>query len=284
LGHVVIIKLNGGASDAHMMSLSDMAKLSDALQKLSYNLEYQRYGTKQQEIYIQANREGSFEIILGLLDPATVQALKEGIGAAILYDLIKGMRSYILFTEKRAELKQLLDQTFELAVSLAEAEYYDVNLERKKKKVEQNIQILNSEFASFNAVKSIASIVRSSEGESYLKPSSISFSYADEEVSERLEIDASIKDLINAHESDTIKLENLIISGVPDKLSRGSKSFIMDVNFMGKVKVRANDEQLTVISDYFRDKKSIKIEIEPIVKMGTLVETREGKLINVLEV
>jgi len=280
----VIIKLNGGASDAHMMSLSDMAKLSDALQKLSYNLEYQRYGTKQQEIYIQANREGSFEIILGLLDPATVQALKEGIGAAILYDLIKGMRSYILFTEKRAELKQLLDQTFELAVSLAEAEYYDVNLERKKKKVEQNIQILNSEFASFNAVKSIASIVRSSEGESYLKPSSISFSYADEEVSERLEIDASIKDLINAHESDTIKLENLIISGVPDKLSRGSKSFIMDVNFMGKVKVRANDEQLTVISDYFRDKKSIKIEIEPIVKMGTLVETREGKLINVLEV
>ncbi len=280
----MIIKLNGGASDAHMMSLSDMAKLSDALQKLSYNLEYQRYGTKQQEIYIQANREGSFEIILGLLDPATVQALKEGIGAAILYDLIKGMRSYILFTEKRAELKQLLDQTFELAVSLAEAEYYDVNLERKKKKVEQNIQILNSEFASFNAVKSIASIVRSSEGESYLKPSSISFSYADEEVSERLEIDASIKDLINAHESDTIKLENLIISGVPDKLSRGSKSFIMDVNFMGKVKVRANDEQLTVISDYFRDKKSIKIEIEPIVKMGTLVETREGKLINVLEV
>lgn len=280
----MIIKLNGGASDAHMMSLSDMAKLSDALQKLSYNLEYQRYGTKQQEIYIQANREGSFEIILGLLDPATVQALKEGIGAAILYDLIKGMKSYIFFAEKRTELKQLLDQTFELAVSLTEAEYYDVNLERKKKKVEQNIQILNSEFACFNAVKSIASIVRSSEGESYLKPSSISFSYADEEVSERLEIDASIKDLINAHESDAIKLENLIISGVPDKLSRGSKSFIMDVNFMGKVKVRANDEQLTVISDYFRDKKSIKIEIEPIVKMGTLVETREGKLINVLEV
>lgn len=280
----MIIKLNGGASDAHMMSLSDMAKLSDALQKLSYNLEYQRYGTKQQEIYIQANREGSFEIILGLLDPATVQALKEGIGAAILYDLIKGMKSYVFFAEKRAELKQLLNQTFELAVSLAEAKYYDVNLERKKKKVEQNIQILNSEFASFNAVKSIASIVRSSEGESYLKPSSISFSYADAEVSERLEIDASIKDLINAHESDAIKLENLIISGVPDKLSRGSKSFIMDVNFMGKVKVRANDEQLTVISDYFRDKKSIKIEIEPIVKMGTLVETREGKLINVLEV
>lgn len=280
----MIIKLNGGASDAHMMSLSDMAKLSDALQKLSYNLEYQRYGTKQQEIYIQANREGSFEIVLGLLDPATVQALKEGIGAAILYDLIKGMKSYVFFAEKRTELKQLLDQTFKLAVSLAEAEYYDVNLERKKKKVEQNIQILNSEFASFNAVKSIASIVRSSEGESYLKPSSISFSYADEEVSERLEIDASIKDLINMHESDAIKVENLIISGVPDKLSRGSKSFIMDVNFMGKVKVRANDEQLTVISDYFRDKKSIKIEIEPIVKMGTLVETREGKLINVLEV
>lgn len=280
----MIVKLNGGASDVHMMSLSDMAKLTDALQKLSYNLEYQRYGTKQQEIYIQANREGSFEIVLGLLDPATVQALKEGIGAAILYDLIKGMKSYVFFAEKRTELKQLLDQTFKLAVSLAEAEYYDVNLERKKKKVEQNIQILNSEFASFNAVKSIASIVRSSEGESYLKPSSISFSYADEEVSERLEIDASIKDLINVHESDSIKLENLIISGVPDKLSRGSKSFIMDVNFMGKVKVRANDEQLTVISDYFRDKKSIKIEIEPIVKMGTLVETREGKLINVLEV
>lgn len=279
----MLIKLTGGASDVHMMSLADMTKLSDALQKLSYNLEYQQYGTKQQEIFIKANREGSFEILLGLIDPATLQSLTEGVSAAILYDLIKGLKQYILFGDKRTDLKRLLDQTFELAVSLAEAEYYDVHLERKKKNIEENIKLLNSEFASFNAVKAIASIVRFSEEESALKPSSISFTFEGEEVTETLEINAGTKELINKHEAEDIKLENIVISGVPDKLSRGSKSFIMDVNFIGKVKVRANDEQLTVVSDYFRDKRSVKIEIEPIVKMGSLVETREGKLINVLE-
>ena len=280
----MIIKLSGGASDVHMIALADMAKLSDALQKLSYNLEYQQYRTKQQEIFIKANKEGSFEIILGLIDPATMQSLAEGVGAAILYDLIKGLKQYILFGDKRSDIKKLLDQTFELAVSLAESEYYDVNLERKKKKIEENIKFLNCEFASFNAVKTIASIVKYSEEESSLKPSSISFSYSGEEVSETLDIDSSVKELINAHESEEIKLENIVINGVPDKLSRSGKSFIMEVNFIGNVKIRANDAQLTIISNYFRDKQSVKVEIEPIVKMGSLVETREGKLINVLEI
>jgi hypothetical protein len=279
----MIIKLNGGASDVHMMSLADMAKLSDALQKLSYNLEFQQSGTKKQEIFIKANKEGSFEIALGLIDPETMKTLVEGVGSAILYDLIKGLKQYILFGDKRADIKKLLDQTFELAVSLAEAEYYDVNLEKKKKNIEANIKLLNSEFASFNAVKTIASIVKSSDEEPSLKPSSISFSYSGEEVSETLDIDSAVKELINAHESEEIKLENIVINGVPDKLSRGGKSFVMEVNFIGNVKIRANDAQLTVISDYFRDKRSVKVEIEPIVKMGSLVETREGKLINILE-
>lgn len=280
----MIIKLNGGASDVHMIALADMAKLSDALQKLSYNLEYQHYGTKQQGIFIKANKEGSFEIALGLIDSETMKTLVEGVGSAILYDLIKGLKQYILFGDKRSDIKKLLDQTFELAVSLAEAEYYDINLERKKKNIEANIKLLNSEFASFNAVKTIASIIKSSNEEASLKPSSISFSYSGEEVSETLDIDSSVKELINAHESEEIKLENIIISGVPDKLSRGGKSFVMEVNFIGNVKIRANDAQLTVISDYFRDKRSVKVEIEPIVKMGSLVETREGKLINIVEV
>ena len=63
------ITLNGGSSDFHMISLSDMKKIADSIQKISYNFEYQEERTKQKEIYIKANKEGSFEILLGLLTP-----------------------------------------------------------------------------------------------------------------------------------------------------------------------------------------------------------------------
>ena len=51
------IKLNGGSSELHMISLNDMKKLADSLQKISYNYEFQTLGTKNREIFIKATKK-----------------------------------------------------------------------------------------------------------------------------------------------------------------------------------------------------------------------------------
>ena len=126
------ITLNGGSSDYHMMSLNDMKKIADSIQKISYNFEYQEFKTKNQEIYIKANKEGSFEILLGLIDPINFQTVAEGVAGAFLYDLIKKMQSYIKSVEYKNTIKLLVDETFKLALELAEEEYYDVRFKKKK--------------------------------------------------------------------------------------------------------------------------------------------------------
>ena len=279
----MIVKLNGGSTELHMISLNDIRKLSDSIQKISYNFEYQKHGTKNQNIYIEANKEGSFEILLTLIDPVHLTTIIDGVQGAFLYDLIKKMGEYLKSDTKKEDIKALVDETFKLALDLAEADYFDVHFEKKKKKIEKNTKLINSELANHQAMKLISSIVGKESEEHSLKPTSITFSSEAEDNIEVLEINNSTKELLNKDELDGIKIENIIISGVPDGLTRASMSFMMEVAFIGRLKIHINEKQLKVVSDYFKNTKSITIEVEPIIKMGDLIETRDAKLIKILE-
>lgn len=279
----MIVKLKGGSSDLHMISLNDMRKLSDSIQKISYNYEYQKSGTKNQNIYIEATQEGCLEIFLGLIDPVSMQAVAQGLQGAFLYDLIKKMREYLNSDTKKENIKELVDETFKLALELAEAEYFDVRFEKKKKIIEKNTKLINAELANYQSMKQIASIVGKTTEEHSLKPSSITFSSEAENNVEVLEINNSTKELLNENEISSIKVENITISGVPDGLTRASMSFMMEVAFIGKIKVHTNNKQLEIVSDYFKESNSIKIEVEPIIKMGDLIETRDAKLIKIIK-
>ncbi len=57
----------------------------------------------------------------------------------------------------------------------------------------------------------------------------------------------------------------------------------MDVDFIGKMKIRATDDQLSKMSDYFKNSQVVKIEVEPIIKIGNLIETRDARLIKIIE-
>ena len=279
----MVVKLNGGSANIHMVSLSDMRKLSDSIQKISYNYEYAIYGTRDKTIYITANKEGSFEILLGLIDPNHLSMVLDGVQGAFLYDLIKKMGEYLNSEASKDNIKKLLNETFSLALELAEAEYFDVKFEKKKQTIENNTKLINAELANYQAIKQIASIVGDTSNTSSLKPTSIEFIDSIQDEVEVLIINTQTKELLESNEVKAIKLENIVISGVPDNLSRSSKSFYMEVDFIGKIKIRANDKHLSVVSDYFKEQKSITIEIEPIVKMGELTETRDAKLIKIIE-
>jgi len=278
------IKLNGGSAEQHMISLNDMKKLSDGIQKISYNYEYEKYGTRDKTIYIQATKEGSFEILLGLIDPNHLSPIFDGVQGAFLYDILTRMGKYLNSESSRKKIKKLLDETFDLALELAEAEYFDVRFEKKKQTIEKNTKLINAELSNYQVMKQIASIVGESSNIDSLKPTSIQFmatSY-DNEI-EELTINKETRELLEKNEVKAIKMENIVISGIPDTLSRSGKSFYMEVPFIGKVKIRASNSYLSAVSDYFKESKSIKIEIEPIVKMGELTETRDAKLIKIIE-
>ncbi|MDD2828797.1 MAG: hypothetical protein PHW18_04410 [Sulfuricurvum sp.] len=279
----MIVKLNGGSTDIHMISLNDMRKLSDSIQKISYNYELQKYGTKNQNIYIKANREGSFEILLGLIEPTHLKGIIDSLQGAFLYELITKMREYLDSDTKKEDIKKLVDETFQLALELAEAEYFDVRFEKKKQTIEKNTKLINAELANYQAMKQIASIVGKTDEEHSLKPTSITFTSEIEDTIELLEINNSTKELLSNNELDAIKIENIIISGVPDGLTRASMSFMMEIAFIGKLKVHATNKQLNEVSDYFKSSKPIRIEVEPIVKMGDLIETRDAKLIKIFK-
>ena len=112
----MIVKLKGGSAELHMISLNDMKKLSDSIQKISYNYEYEKYSTRNQNIYIKANKEGSFEILLGLIDPTHMSAILDGVQGAFLYDLIKKMGEYLDSDTTKKYIKKLVDETFKLAL------------------------------------------------------------------------------------------------------------------------------------------------------------------------
>lgn len=277
------IKLNGGSTDLHMIALVDMKKLAESIQKISYNYEYEQYGTRNREIYIQANKEGSFEIVLGLIDNVNYQTIFEGLAGAFLYDLINKMKSYTQSKKFVRDIKKLIDATFELAIELAEEEYFDSQFGNKKQTIEDNLKKINAEFSNYNAMKQIASIIAQNDEKS-LKPTSIKMSTKNDiELEETLEINISNKYMFDSNELNKIKVENIVISGVPDGLTRSSKFFYMDVDFIGKMKIRATDDQLSKMSDYFKNSQVVKIEVEPIIKIGDLIETRDARLIKIIE-
>jgi len=278
----MIVKLEGGSSDLHMVSLNDMRKLADSIQKISYNYEYQEYGTKTRNIYIKANKEGSFEILLGLLEPTSLVTVGQGLMGAFLYDLIHKMREYFNSEVKKETIKNLIDTTFSLALELVEAEYFDINFEKKKQTIEENTKLINAELANYQAMKQIASIIGNSADDYSMKQISIVFKSYQEENVEVLKINNSTKELLNKNELVSIDIENILISGVPDGLSRSSKSFYIEVDFIGKMKIRASDKQLAIVSDYFKGNKRIKVLIKPIVKMGELTERRDATLIKII--
>ena len=277
------IKLNGGSTDLHMIALVDMKKLAESIQKISYNYEYEQYGTRNREIYIQANKEGSFEIVLGLIDNVNYQTIFEGLAGAFLYDLINKMKSYTQSKKFVRDIKKLIDATFELAIELAEEEYFDSQFGNKKQTIEDNLKKINAEFSNYNAMKQIASIIAQNDEKS-LKPTSIKMSAKNDiELEETLEINISNKHMFDSNELNKIKVENIVISGVPDGLTRSSKFSYMDVDFIGKMKIRATDDQLSKMSDYFKNSQVVKIEVEPIIKIGDLIETRDARLIKIIE-
>jgi len=278
----MIVKLEGGSSDLHMVSLNNMRKLSDSIQRISYNYEYQEFGTKTKNIYIKANKEGSFEILLGLLEPTSLTTVGQGLMGAFLYDLIHKMREYFNSEIKKEEIKNLIDRTFSLALELIDNKYFDVNFEKKKKTIEENTKLINAELANYQAMKQIASIIGDSSDNYSVKPISIVFQSYQEENTEIFEINNLSKELLKKSELVSIDIENILISGIPDGLSRSSKAFYIEVDFIGKMKIRASDKQLGIVSDYFKENKRIKVLIKPIVKMGDLTEKRDAKLIKIM--
>lgn len=276
------ITLNGGSSDFHMISLNDMKKIADSIQKISYNLEYQEERTKQKEIYIKANKEGSFEILLGLLDPTNYQTIVEGVAGAYLYDLIKKMKTYVKSDKYKEDIKFLIDETYKIAIELAKEEYYDVKFKRKEQTIKENIKKINAEFSNYNSMKQLSSIVNNDNNQS-LKPTSITFNSIKDNIEEVLEINASTKEIFENNDIKDIKVDNIIVSAIPDTPSRSNGSFYIDIPFIGKMKVRAKDEELSRVSYYFGNKEPIKVELEPIIKMGELVETRDSKLVRIIE-
>lgn len=276
------IILNGGSSDFHMISLNDMKKIADSIQKISYNFEYQEQKTRQKEIYIKANKEGSFEILLGLLDPTNYQTIAEGVAVAYLYDLIKKMETYVKSDKYKEDIKSLIDETYRISIELAKEEYYDVRFKRKKQIIQENIKKINAEFSNYNSMKQLASIVNNDNNQS-LKPTSITFSSIKDNIEEVLEINASTKEIFEKNDIKDIKVDNIIVSAIPDTPSRSNGSFYIDIPFIGKMKVRATDEELSRVSDYFGKKEPIIVEIKPIIKMGELVETRDSKLVRIIE-
>lgn len=276
------ITLNGGSSDFHMISLNDMKKIADSIQKISYNLEYQEERTKQKEIYIKANKEGSFEILLGLLDPTNYQTIVEGVAGAYLYDLIKKMKTYVKSDKYKEDIKFLIDETYKIAIELAKEEYYDVKFKRKEQTIKENIKKINAEFSNYNSMKQLSSIVNNDNNQS-LKPTSITFNSIKDNIEEVLEINASTKEIFENNDIKDIKVDNIIVSAIPDTPSRSNGSFYIDIPFIGKMKVRATDEELSRVSDYFGKKEPITVELEPIIKMGELVETRDSKLVRIIE-
>lgn len=276
------ITLNGGSSDFHMISLNDMKKIADSIQKISYNFEYQEERTKQKEIYIKANKEGSFEILLGLLDPTNYQTIVEGVAGAYLYDLIKKMETYVKSDKYKEDIKFLIDETYKIAIELAKEEYYDVKFKRKEQIIQENIKKINAEFSNYNSMKQLSSIVNNDNNQS-LKPKSITFSSIKDNIEEVLEINASTKEIFEKNDIKDIKVDNIIVSAIPDTPSRSNGSFYIDIPFIGKMKVRATDEELSRVSDYFGKKEPIIVEIKPIIKMGELVETRDSKLVRIIE-
>ncbi|MBF7071334.1 hypothetical protein [Aliarcobacter butzleri] len=57
----------------------------------------------------------------------------------------------------------------------------------------------------------------------------------------------------------------------------------MKVPFFGLLKIYANKEDINILSNYFIEEKPVTIKINPIVKMGELVKTKEARLVEIIK-
>ncbi|MBU0457050.1 MAG: hypothetical protein KKD75_02810 [Nanoarchaeota archaeon] len=273
------IKLNGGYADNHQISLNDMSVLSKSIQTISKNFELKNEKTTYTDIYINATKEGSYEILLDLLNNPYVQ----GIGSAYLYDLSKDIKSFISNSDKKISIQKLIDEIYSMSIELADADYYDYRLEEKKQLLEKKEFFLNSEFSTFNAIRDISKLIKESKDEQSNRPDSISF-INDNKSDNDFEFNIESRKTIHNMSYNSLELDDIAISGIPINITRGHKPFFkMKAPFFGTIKIYTEDNILDSISDYFKDKKQISVIIKPMVKMGELIETREGKLIKIVE-
>lgn len=274
----LIIKLEGGYADQHKISLNDMSILSKSIQNMSKNFEIRNNKNYYTDIYISATQEGSYEIWLDLLN----NPLTQGLAVNYLYDLLKDIKQFIVYTDKKEFIKKLIDEIYILSLELAEADSYDYALEMKQKKLEEKEKILNSEFSSFNSIQDISKLIKESSDEISNKPNSISFLINDNP-HQNFTINVTDRRHIHNISSEILELDHIIIKGIPTHITRSSELFFkMKAPFFGTMKIYVHSHDLDIVTDYFKEKKPITVKIQPILKMGELIKTRESNLIAII--
>jgi uncharacterized protein YoaH (UPF0181 family) len=273
------VKLEGGYADSHQISLDDIAVIAKSIQNISKNFEIKNGKNTYTTLYVDSTKKGSYEIIINLINDPYFQ----GLATTYLYDLAKDIKTFLKSEKKKEKIEKLINEIYLLALELAESDTYDYKYEQQQRLLEEKEKILSTEFSSFNSIKDINNLIREKEDEKSLKPTSISFEL-NEKVDTELLLTSESRKKIYEISDNVLELENIIVSGIPKNISRGTKSFFkMDVNFFGKLKIYIDEENLKIITEYFRKNESIKVEIKPILKIGELIKTREAKLINIIE-
>ena len=273
------IVLNGGYADKHQISLNDMSILSKSVQNISKYHEIKHGKTKFTDVYITATKEGSYELLLELWNnnPAI-----QVIGGGLLYDLAKEIKNFIIYTDKKEYIKSLVDDIYTLSMELDAEDSYDYIFEEKKELLEEKEKRLNAEFATYSSIQDISKLVKSSKDEISNKPDSISFTTEKEGIKEKFSFDSESHKKIVEIANKEIEVSNITVRGIPSKVSRGKNSyFSMKVQFFGKLKIYVEDIDLDEIAECFKIKEQIKITLKPLLKMGELIKTREGKLIKI---
>lgn len=279
------IKIRGGYADKHKIPLNDMAKLSKSIQTISKNYELKDGKDSFTDIYIDAAKEGCFEIILDLLqNNIYAQGVATGLATNYLYDLSKDIKSFLLYTDKKRVIESLINDVYNLSIELSDADYYDFRLEQKKQELEEKEKQLNAEFSTFNSIKDISSLVKSSGDEKSIKPDSITFSIEQDSLHEEFNFDLDARQKIQKISCDRMELDDVIVKGIPTNVSKETSNFFrMKVPFFGTLKIYANKEAINILSSYFIKEKPVTIKINPIIKMGELVKTKEARLVEIIE-
>lgn len=280
----LIIDIEGGYADNHKIPLSDMAKLSDSIQSISKNYEIKAGKKIYTDIYINANEKGSFQIILDLLQDEYVKGVVTGLATTYFTGLSKDIKSFILYTDKKLYIEELINDVYNLSIELADAEYYDYKMEQKKQLLEEKERCLNAEFSTFNSIKKISSLVKNTNEELSLKPDKITFKIEDNNIKEEINFNMDTRQEIQAISNNIMSLDDIIVKGIPIIISKESNNFFkIKAPFFGTLKIYANKAKISMISTYFNEEKAVTIKINPILKMGELVKTKEAKLIEIIE-
>ncbi|MGD9970785.1 MAG: hypothetical protein AB7S65_10045 [Sulfuricurvum sp.] len=274
------VKVNGGYADQHKISLDDIAILAKSIQAISRNYQSKNDEKVYTDIYISADRAGSYELLLELLNNPYVQ----GVGSAYLYDLSKEIKSFLLTKDKKKVITTLIDEIFSLALKLADEDYYDYRVEEKNQLLEKKERLLQLEYSTFNAINDISKLVKQSPDEESNKPDSISFSTPNIDEINEFSFNAETRKKIHEMSNEILELEEITVMGIPTNLSRTPTAYFkMKAPFFGMLKIHVEQSDFEVISDYFKKKEIITVKIKPILKIGEMIKTKEGKLTEIIE-